>query len=528
MHRLAIIYNGKSLAKWQRTALELVSDEYEFFFLVPESQLASPKRLIKNFLYYVINLLSIRNSQSRLVPFDEASDKGDRTFGFVPEYRGNWAMLPAAALNWLAEKDVSAVIKFDLGLLQIPDEAPPVLSFHHGDPKRYRGRPAGFYEHLAGEAFIGQIVQRLTNSLDAGEILAFAETRVHPHSYRRTLTEAYALSPYLLRPALRALHEGRAIDHPVEGKVFRLPSNAVVVRMLARAAMALAKRLLYGAFFEKRWRVSTTALKGEASATGIIAQLEANPEQWTNQDPPPGFTFLADPFFGRATDEILAEALEARTGKGRIVRLAGNSAELLQTARKHHLSYPGGLVENGVRYILPEMSRGGSQAAFVIDGPKLVLERELQIDAGPLLDPTFVTHEGRVYLFANLATEGSSILRLWSADSLFQPFSEHPDSPIRVSARGSRMAGEIAHLPEGLVRYGQDVRRSYGDGVLAFLIERLSPDSYLERPLGKAAFNTVKGPHTINFMDGVAVFDWYDERFSPMAGVRRLTARLWP
>jgi hypothetical protein len=88
------------------------------------------------------------------------------------------------------------------------------------------------------------------------------------------------------------------------------------------------------------------------------------------------------------------------------------------------------------------------------------------------------------------------------------------------------MAGEVAEWNGELYRLGQDWRRSYGDGVLAFRIRQLSPTEYREEPAGEAQFSDVRGPHTVNRRDRLLLFDYYTEAFSLLAGVRRLLGRL--
>lgn len=46
-----------------------------------------------------------------------------------------------------------------------------VLSFHHGNLREYRGGPPGFWEFLHGRDEAGTTLQRLTETLDAGEII---------------------------------------------------------------------------------------------------------------------------------------------------------------------------------------------------------------------------------------------------------------------------------------------------------------------------------------------------------------------
>jgi hypothetical protein len=89
------------------------------------------------------------------------------------------------------------------------------------------------------------------------------------------------------------------------------------------------------------------------------------------------------------------------------------------------------------------------------------------------------------------------------------------------------MAGALLPLGGRLLRLGQDCSRDYGDGIIVFEIDEFSPDSYSERQLGTIRFGDLKGPHTLNFKEGTAVFDFYRDRFSPFAGVRRLRAALY-
>jgi hypothetical protein len=476
-------------------------------------------------LYYGLNLLSIRKAQA-LEPYVHRCSADGLCFHFSPTYEGAWARLTPAALEWLASRKIDALVKFGLDLLEVEPSAPPILSWHHGDPEFFRGRPAGFYELLQGRPFVGQMVQRLTNELDAGEVLCSTETRVHPHSYRKTLSEAYALSPYLLAPAIDALMAARRTAKPVSGQNYRLPDNRTVLRFIGQRVSALAHRLAYGAFREKHWRSSTAPAVGNTSdVRALVERLEAERARWTNLAAPRGFRFLADPFFGNAGDELFVEGYRASNGKGVILCFSGGTGKVLEAGSGFHLSYPGSFTEGGVSYVIPEMSQGGKQAVYRVESDRLIRVRELDIDAGPLLDPTLLLRDGRVYLFANLASEGASILRLWTSSGLFEHFEEHDASPIRASARGSRMAGAIREIEGELVRYGQDCRRSYGDGVLAFAIEELTERTYRETGIAVGAFTTANGPHTLNFCGDVAAFDWYCDRFSPLAGVRRYLSR---
>jgi hypothetical protein len=88
------------------------------------------------------------------------------------------------------------------------------------------------------------------------------------------------------------------------------------------------------------------------------------------------------------------------------------------------------------------------------------------------------------------------------------------------------MGGAILEQDARLYRLGQDGSRGYGERLVAFEITTLTPDAYAECEAGEIAFAGVRGPHTLNVNASAMVFDHYRERFAPLAGVRRLMARL--
>ena len=147
-----------------------------------------------------------------------------------------------------------------MGLLRIDEKLSQcnVLSFHHGNPSKYRGRPAGFYEILNGEKKSGVIVQKLNNELDAGTVYAFAESKVFNYSYKKTAHNFYSISKYLLRIAINNLKNDSQIEISKDGKNHHLPSNLIVLMFVCKIVSNLFKKIIYGLFFEKRWRISVS------------------------------------------------------------------------------------------------------------------------------------------------------------------------------------------------------------------------------------------------------------------------------
>lgn len=521
--RIAVLCDGRSLARWQREALARIAPDHELFLLVARDS-RRPRRRLRHAAYYALNLAAIRNAQTRRLPFPEdwPWPIADR-FEFSPGYDGNWATLSDDAVAWLADSRIDAVVKFALDLLRIPppERLPvPILSYHHGDPSRYRGRPAGFHEMREGAGVIGQVVQVLGNRLDAGEVLVFADSRVIAHDYRATLVEAYRLSPFLLPEALEALAAGRRIDRPPSGRAYRLPSNMDVIRFVLRLAGKAARRLGYGLFVEKRWRVATAEAAPGLQLTEAVRQADVARAGWKVARLGPRHRFHADPFF-LPDGSILVEAMNRRSGKGEILRIDGDRQTRLTDGRKH-FSYPC----HADGRVVPETAQWGPPAAYRIGDDALTDRLELDIDAPRLLDPTVFLHDGHCFLFGNEPADGAGVLHLWVAPALSGRFRRHPASPVRIAASGSRMAGSILRTPDGLFRFGQDWRRGYGDGLVVFRIVELGAEAYSEIELGPAAFASVRGPHTLNWQGGRLLFDFYEERVSPLAGVRRLLALL--
>lgn len=521
--KIAVIVDRLTVPRWAAEALSMLqADEPVLVY----NCLNTPpsRRRLRHAAYYLLNLFTIRNRMTRGVAVAGPLPRAE-IVDFESEIEGAWQRLPDGLLDRIAADRPDAIVKFGMGLLRIPPPerlAVPVLSYHHGDPASYRGRPAGFWELLHGRQSMGQIVQILSNRLDAGAIAAFGESKVFAHSYRATLIDAFSRSPLLLKAAIANATTGVTIDRESAGKVYRLPGTTDVLRLLGRTMAARVRRLLYGAFIEKRWEVSSAAARED----DLLLADGGLPDRagWSTLPCPKGYTFLADPFFAPAGPGLFVEALRATSGRGEILHIADGAAARISPPGGHY-SYPASVSEQGSTFVVPEVALWSPPIVYEPGASGWRRVAMLDLPGDPrLLDPTFVRHEGRLYLFASLLHEGAGVLRLWHAPSLFERFEEHPASPVRVSPDGARMAGDILRQGGALLRLGQQWQEQYGEGVIVFRIDRLSPAAYAETALARIRFAGVKGPHTLNFRDGVAIFDWYRERFSPLAGLRRLAA----
>lgn len=524
--KIGVIIDGFELRRWQREALDQVAGSCDFFIYSCTNPHRQKKRL-RHALYYALNIWAIRNrSTQRVTVADHWSVIATREFQSVRQ--GTWEELPASLLQQIGEDQPAVLIKFGMGLLRVPPPdqlSVPILSYHHGEPRKFRGRPAGFYELLQGEPSVGQVVQVLSNSLDGGGIVAQAETRIVPHSYRATLVEAFRRSPLLLRPAIANCIKGR-IDQPASlGRNYRLPKNAQVAQFVLKLMGKAVRRAIYGAFFEKRWKVATLNLVEQHPTIEAIATDLVDPGKWQILAIPHGYSFLADPFV-HPSGGLLVEAMNKRTGHGDILHIEGAHCRRISSKRAHH-SYPATVEVSGCAYMVPEITNWSEPVAFPLFASTGGRQVALDIPRSPkLVDPTPLVYQSAVYLFASVLQEGNSVLRLWVADDLSGPFAEHPSSPIRISPKGARMAGQPFLLGDRLIRVGQNLTGKYGDGICLFRIERLDRECYSEKLIKELKFTHCQGPHTLNIAAETVVFDFYHEKFSLFSGIRRIQQRM--
>ena len=110
-------------------------------------------------------------------------------------------------------------------LLNVPKVG--TLSFHHGDMKKYRGQPAGFWELFNNEKKIKITVQLLSEKLDAG--IPVIE-KIIPISNGETLKslkeKLYKQSMGEMSKAIKLLSLNK-IDKPKNkklGKIYTIPN----------------------------------------------------------------------------------------------------------------------------------------------------------------------------------------------------------------------------------------------------------------------------------------------------------------
>jgi folate-dependent phosphoribosylglycinamide formyltransferase PurN len=524
-----LIVDGDDVERFARDALALAVERgLRVTCAVVCDNTVVQRKPVRHGAYYLYKLLFMRDPWTRAVPWGPLTVPDVAIHHFDSEWEGKWQRIPDGTLRFIAAQQVDVVLRFGMTLLRDPDDVPAthgVLSFHHGDPSQYRGRPAGFYEVRDRADHLGIMVQRLTNQLDAGNILAYGAVQVQPQSYRRTLEHAFANSRYLLVKALQNLQRGSSVNRSTDGRNYRLPSNLVMLRFAVELLGRKLRRLHYGLTMEKRWRLATVEPVD-------LGALEAHTELHPSRDlpVPSGYSLLADPAVVDDTT-LLCEGVDARSGRGHLLGLRGDAVWKVDTRvlGQGHLSYPH-VVRNGPEiHVLPEMAQIGAQriAKLTGDRRRLVDARALGgIEDLRLTDPTLLHHGNCWWLFASQPGLAADLLFLWSAPDITGPYARHPDSPIVMDPACARMAGSIQAKGGRLFRLGQDNRRRYGDGIAVCEIVTLQVDRYQEVYRSHLGMREGHGPHALGEWGDRFIVDRYEEVSYGGAGLRRVRARL--
>ena len=520
--RAALLVDNLQISRWQLKALEVAQKSIDVVLVLNCKNTSNKKNYVKNFFYYALNIFTLKNSLTKraLINLEQTE-----VINFESIYKGAWQSFPEEIYNALDGERVDLVIKFGMSLLRLNEhqKMPPILSFHHGNPSKYRGRPAGFYEILNREKSTGIIVQSLSNKLDAGEIYAYAESKVVNYSYKKTALNFYSNSVPLLNKAIVNLSNQTPIQMSVDGKNYRLPSNHKAISFLGLLFLNAIKRVSYGLFFEKRWNIATSPnnLSLNASEKLLSQFFKEVPIQEK-------YNFYADPFYSEDGKKVRLEALDNRTGLGDIIEVeVENHSNQRVLLNGEHFSYPCSFMHDGEEYLIPEVASHSAQ--YLIAANKIDEKYYLKgLEDKRIVDATLHLKDDRAYLFFGESNTAHMVLNLWIADSPWGEFKPHPMNPIAISPSVARMGGKIINHKGKTLRFGQNNSGEYGESISVMQITALSEKDYKEVEIGKITIDEFNGPHSIGFNSDMSeiIIDYYINKFSLFAGVRRIKAML--
>lgn len=212
--------------------------------------------------------------------------------------------------------------------------------------------------------------------------------------------------------------------------------------------------------------------------------------------------FVADPFLLRTDEawhmyfEVLPTKRQDRLQKGVISLATSTDAGLtwrydgVVLKEPFHLSYPYVFEHDGERFLVPEAHERGAVPLYKATAFPYGWEHVADLLTGNFTDASLFHHEGSWWMFVESVPIGTrregpsadSSLRLFFADELLGPWTEHPRSPIST---GDLKLGHPAGRPviddQGrLLRFAQDCTVHYGAAVYALHVGTLNRREYAE------------------------------------------------
>lgn len=255
--KIGILIDGDSIWEWQRRVLDAIASREDAIIAVVV-QNDSSDSLIQSAIKKVLSdglwglVVGLRDTLvdpwfRQPVPLSnvECLDSVPK-YGCEPlvvEQFGN--ELPMEAIEILTT-ECNLAVRFGFGVLRGDVLSAPehgVLSFHHGDIREYRGRPAGFWEFYEERTESGVTLQRLTETLDGGEIVASATVDIGGcQSWTAVQDLLFATSVPVLQDGLDAIVVGESPMEPSQlGQIYKTPT----VQEIGIVGLRMIRKRLY-------------------------------------------------------------------------------------------------------------------------------------------------------------------------------------------------------------------------------------------------------------------------------------------
>ncbi|WP_158057736.1 formyltransferase family protein [Halorussus halophilus] len=160
---------------------------------------------------------------------------------------GFGSLVPEEGVEALAETDVG--VRFGFGFVKGDALTAPehgVLSFHHGDLREYRGQPCGFWEFLHGESTAGVTLQRISETLDGGEIVAYEPVDIaDAHTWGEIRRRLFATSEGMLATGVENVASGLEPQSPDElGDLYYIPEGGDVVKYVVKEGVGRVRNVV--------------------------------------------------------------------------------------------------------------------------------------------------------------------------------------------------------------------------------------------------------------------------------------------
>lgn len=490
--RVAVIIGAASVARWVAQLLDRI-DACSFAEIVGfVRSAAAPPQPGPSMLYRVYCRLDARRFAVGADPTDEI-DLADRL------ERAPTLELRGDAVDELEGWDLDVMLNF--GLEDIPRVIVDcarhgVWSCHYGDRDSYAGGPPLFWEIYDGAPVSGSVLQRIAPGSHAVEPIYRSFSATDPVSLHRSRTRIYSKTAEFPLRKLRDLHRGGDLalgpQHAGAARspqIRGMPSNRQMLRFGRRVGARVARQKLRKAVAREQWFIAYRR-RGDRLPAGRTfegATLLVPPRDRFYADPcvvdrdGRSYLFFEDFDFARQKGVVSCSRLDPN---GDVTR-----PEVV-LERPYHLSYPFVFFVGEDAFMLPETAANGAIELYrAVSFPNDWAFEAVLVSDVRAVDPTLIEHEGRFWMFANIAVKGASTndeLFLFSARSVEGRWEPHAWNPVVSDVRRARPAGRPFRDASGtLIRPSQDCSSLYGSAVVFNRIDELSATGYRETPIGR-------------------------------------------
>ena len=431
--------------------------------------------------------------------------------GFVFEYLDD-------DLKRIKELDCDVLIRCGSGILKggiLEVTEFGVISLHHGDNTKYRGGPPGFWEVLFKESQTGFIVQKLTDTLDGGVVLAKGSVGTKP-LFTWNCSYVTQQSSFAICKVLSQIAENRELPDPVKqdelGPIYKLPSTFDSLRYISSTSLLLFRKVLERLL--------------NSSPTWRVFIFDSN---WMEIDktrgveiPNPEGCFSADPFLisSEMGEFLFVEEFSYAQKKAHIAvyDVSTSIPKRLGIAlnEEFHVSFPYVFRHENNFYMCPETI--ASRQVRLYKATNFPLDWKLQsvlLDNICAADPLIFFKDGKFWLLANVdpkcSGDSHSMLSVFYSDDLqSKSWLQSELNPVLFDASCARNGGLVC-TNDSKLRFGQvQGFNLYGESLRAFEIIKINEVEYkeVEVPLPKPDIgSTFVGMHHLSSIGGKTAVD---------------------
>ena len=421
-----------------------------------------------------------------------------------------------STIERISEVEPDVIVRFGFRILKgeiLTLSKYGVLSYHHGDPVKYRGGPAAFWEVVNKEPMTGCILQKLGNDLDGGIVLCDRFVSTNYFSPASNYDSILVSSIPLLELALKRFHSNSAESFsysiPYSGKILKAPSNFRTLIILVSLFFRVLKRSFQKIIYIDQW----VLYLGNSNINQVNKFIELAP---------PIDRFWADPFLLQKNGNVYVFFEELYYGKKAHIsvgllednRLVNVSPVIVED---YHLSYPFIIEYKSDIYMIPESSKNGSIDIYICeDFPFKWKKLHSIIDNINAVDSTVHLHNGIWWLFTTVTNYERecphSMLHIYYSECLLsQNWKPHNSNPIYTNVSLSRQGGKfIIDQNNDVYRVSQDCSVRYGYGLNIFRVKTLNHCTYEETLFGKLlpSWNdNLWATHTYNVSNDFKIID---------------------